>query len=66
MPLVLWCHSCCTSLCRACASADHASHKIKSQGEAKEQLVAEMQVELASMNKVKDLVRFATVIQEDG
>lgn len=32
---------------------EHASHKIKSQGEAKEQLVAEMQVELASMNKVK-------------
>ncbi|XP_066137861.1 uncharacterized protein [Euwallacea fornicatus] len=53
MPLVLWCHSCCTSLCRACAStAEHANHKIKSQAEAKEQLVTEMQVDLASMNKV--------------
>ncbi|KAL1497701.1 hypothetical protein ABEB36_008618 [Hypothenemus hampei] len=53
MPLVLWCHTCCTSLCRACAATtEHAGHKVKSQIEAKEHLVAEMQIDLASMNKM--------------
>lgn len=53
MPLVLWCHTCCAPVCRACAStAEHVNHKVKSQAEAKEQLVAEMQIDLASMNKM--------------
>ncbi|CAG9773917.1 unnamed protein product [Ceutorhynchus assimilis] len=53
MPLVLWCHSCCAPVCRACAATtEHVTHKIKSQGEAKDHLVAEMQIDLASMNKM--------------
>ncbi|XP_050308460.1 uncharacterized protein LOC126744911 [Anthonomus grandis grandis] len=53
MPLVLWCHSCGIPLCRACASTvEHTTHKIKPQGEAKEHLVAEMQIDLTSMNKM--------------
>ncbi|XP_060521217.1 uncharacterized protein LOC132698912 isoform X2 [Cylas formicarius] len=53
MPLALWCQTCCAPVCRACANtADHANHKIKSQNEAKDQLVAEMQIDLASMNKM--------------
>lgn len=53
MPLALWCHSCCSSVCRACATtSDHTNHQIKSQNEAKEQLVTEVQIDLASMNKM--------------
>jgi hypothetical protein len=43
MPLALWCHTCCNAMCRACASqTDHPGHQIKSQVEAKEQLVSEV------------------------
>ncbi|KAF7280487.1 uncharacterized protein LOC143198733 [Rhynchophorus ferrugineus] len=61
MPLVLWCHSCCAPVCRACAAtAEHANHKVKSHAEAKEQLVAEMQIDLASMNKMlSEIQRFS-------
>lgn len=53
MPLALWCHTCCSSVCRACATtSDHTNHQIKSQNEAKEQLVTELQIDLASMNKM--------------
>nr|CAH7741554.1 unnamed protein product [Callosobruchus chinensis] len=53
MPLALWCHSCCAPVCRACATtADHAHHQVKSQNDAKEQLVNELQIDLASMNKM--------------
>lgn len=53
MPLALWCHSCCSAVCRACATtSDHATHQIKSQSEAKDQLIAEIQLELVSMNKM--------------
>ncbi|XP_018323264.1 uncharacterized protein LOC108735685 [Agrilus planipennis] len=54
MPLALWCHTCCAALCRACASStnDHVNHQIKSQSEAKEQLVGEVQMDLVSMNKM--------------
>lgn len=53
MPLALWCHTCCSAVCRACATtSDHANHQIKSQNEAKDQLVTEIQMELVSMNKM--------------
>ncbi|CAH1383219.1 uncharacterized protein [Tenebrio molitor] len=53
MPLALWCHTCCSPVCRACATtSDHTTHQIKSQNEAKDQLIAELQVDLASMNKM--------------
>jgi hypothetical protein len=43
MPLALWCHTCCAAICRACATQqDHPGHQVKSQGEAKEQLVSEV------------------------
>lgn len=53
MPLALWCHTCCSPVCRACATtSDHSTHQIKSQNEAKDQLIAELQMDLASMNKM--------------
>lgn len=53
MPLALWCHTCCSSVCRACATtSDHTNHQIKSQNEAKEQLITEVQIDLAAMNKM--------------
>lgn len=53
MPLALWCHTCCAAVCRACATtSDHSNHQIKSQNEAKDQLVSEIQMELVSMNKM--------------
>lgn len=53
MPLALWCHTCCSSVCRACATtSDHTNHQIKSQNEAKEHLITELQIDLASMNKM--------------
>lgn len=53
MPLALWCHTCCSPVCRACATtSDHSTHQIKSQNEAKDQLIAELQMDLASMNKI--------------
>lgn len=45
MPLALWCHTCRAPVCRACATtADHQAHQVKSQAEAREQIVAELQV----------------------
>ncbi|XP_012539082.1 uncharacterized protein LOC105838226 isoform X2 [Monomorium pharaonis] len=53
MPLALWCGTCCTALCRACAShQDHPGHQIKSQNEAKEQLISEVQLEMITLNKL--------------
>lgn len=53
MPLALWCQNCGTGLCRACAAtSEHANHQIKSQTEAKDQLVAELKGDLASMSKM--------------
>lgn len=43
MPLALWCHTCCAAICRACATqSEHPGHQVKSQAEAKEQLVSEV------------------------
>lgn len=53
MPLALWCHTCCASICRACATqTDHPGHQIKSQSEAKEQLASDVQLELLAVNKM--------------
>ncbi|XP_022184410.1 uncharacterized protein LOC111043699 [Nilaparvata lugens] len=53
MPLALWCHTCCAAICRACATqAEHPSHQIKSQNEAKEQLASEVQLELLAVGKM--------------
>ncbi|XP_022916336.1 uncharacterized protein [Onthophagus taurus] len=53
MPLALWCHTCCAPVCRACATtSDHSGHQIKSHAEAKDQLVAELQMDVASMGKI--------------
>lgn len=43
MPLALWCATCCTALCRACATPqEHPGHQIKSQTDAKEQLISDV------------------------
>lgn len=53
MPLALYCHTCYAPLCRACANnSEHQNHQIKSQNEAKDQLIGEMQIDLAGMNKM--------------
>lgn len=59
MPLALWCHTCGNAICRACATpADHPSHQIRSQAEAKEQLVSDVQVEMVAVSKlVQDISR---------
>ncbi|CAH0563312.1 unnamed protein product [Brassicogethes aeneus] len=66
MPLALWCHTCCSPVCRACANtSDHSAHQIKSQVEAKDQLVAELQIDLASMNKMLGEIQRLAVQQRE-
>ncbi|KAF2902093.1 hypothetical protein ILUMI_04081 [Ignelater luminosus] len=66
MPLALWCHTCCSSLCRACAStSDHTNHQIKSQNEAKDQLVSEVQMDLVAMNKILSEIQRLTMQQRE-
>ncbi|XP_015190108.1 PREDICTED: uncharacterized protein LOC107073850 isoform X2 [Polistes dominula] len=62
MPLAFWCTTCCKALCRACATPqEHPGHQIKSQIDAKEQLVTEVQLELAAMGKLSlDIQRLAS------
>ncbi|KAK0168673.1 hypothetical protein PV327_002450 [Microctonus hyperodae] len=53
MPLTLWCSSCCLALCRACATPqEHPGHQIKTHIDAKEQLISDVQLELATMGKL--------------
>ncbi|XP_015608155.1 LOW QUALITY PROTEIN: uncharacterized protein LOC107273968 [Cephus cinctus] len=53
MPLALWCGTCCTTLCRACATPqEHPAHQIKSQTDAKDQLISEVQLELVTVGKL--------------
>lgn len=53
MPLALWCTTCLAPVCRACAStSDHATHQVKSQNEAKDQLITDLQIDLSSMTKL--------------
>lgn len=66
MPLALWCQTCCCSLCRACAAtSEHASHHVRSQNETKEQLAAELQMDLQSMNKMLGEVQRLAVQQRE-
>ncbi|KAJ8980436.1 hypothetical protein NQ317_001608 [Molorchus minor] len=66
MPLALWCHTCCSPVCRACATTtDHSTHQIKSQNEAKDQLIAELQIDLASMNKMLSEIQRLAVQQRE-
>nr|CAD7410315.1 unnamed protein product [Timema cristinae] len=66
MPLALWCHTCCAAICRACATQqDHPGHQVKSQGEAKDQLVSEVQMELVSMNKMLSEIQRLAMQQRD-
>ena len=45
MPLALWCGTCCAALCRACATPqEHPGHQIKSQTDAKEQLISDVNI----------------------
>ncbi|KAK9887862.1 hypothetical protein WA026_000170 [Henosepilachna vigintioctopunctata] len=66
MPLALWCTTCGSPVCRACATtSDHSNHQIKSQIEAKDQLIAELQVDLASMSKMlSEIQRLASQQRE--
>lgn len=66
MPLALWCNSCGSALCRACAAtSEHSNHQIKSQNEAKDQLVAELQIDLASMNKMLTEIQRLAIQQRE-
>lgn len=66
MPLALWCHTCCAAICRACATQqDHPGHQVKSQGEAKEQLVSEVQLELVAMGKMLSEIQRLAMQQRD-
>ncbi|XP_011497715.1 PREDICTED: uncharacterized protein LOC105362080 isoform X2 [Ceratosolen solmsi marchali] len=66
MPLALWCATCCTALCRACASPqEHPGHQIKSQTDAKEQLMSDVQLELAAMGKLSAEIQRLAMQQRD-
>ncbi|XP_067006586.1 uncharacterized protein [Anabrus simplex] len=66
MPLAFWCHTCCAAICRACATQqDHPGHQVKSQGEAKEQLVSEVHNELVAMNKMLAEIQRLAMQQRD-
>ncbi|XP_034939350.1 uncharacterized protein [Chelonus insularis] len=66
MPLALWCSSCCVLLCRACATPhEHPGHQIKTQSDAKEQLISDVQLELVTMGKLStEIQRLATQQRE--
>lgn len=64
MPLAFWCATCCKALCRACATPqEHPGHQIKSQIDAKEQLIAEVQLELVAMGKLSNEIQRLAVHQ---
>ncbi|XP_018392214.1 PREDICTED: uncharacterized protein LOC108771428 isoform X1 [Cyphomyrmex costatus] len=66
MPLALWCATCCTALCRACASPqDHPGHQIKSQTDAKEQLISDVQLELVTVGKLSTEIQRLAVQQRE-
>lgn len=66
MPLALWCTTCASPVCRACATtSDHSNHQIKSQNDAKDQLITELQVDLSSMTKMlSEIQRLASQQRE--
>ncbi|XP_014205321.1 uncharacterized protein LOC106637158 isoform X2 [Copidosoma floridanum] len=66
MPLALWCGTCCTALCRACATPqEHPGHQIKSQTDAKEQLMSDVQSELVSMGKLSAEIQRLAIQQRE-
>ncbi|XP_011302521.1 uncharacterized protein [Fopius arisanus] len=66
MPLALWCTTCCTPLCRACATPqDHPGHQIKTQTDAKEQLMSDVQLELVTMGKLSTEIQRLAMQQRD-
>ncbi|XP_063240540.1 uncharacterized protein LOC134541219 [Bacillus rossius redtenbacheri] len=65
MPLALWCHSCCVAICRVCGGQEHPGHQIKSQADAKEQLVNEVQMELVAMGKMLTEIQRLAMQQRD-
>ncbi|XP_015125296.1 uncharacterized protein LOC107047068 [Diachasma alloeum] len=66
MPLALWCTTCCTSLCRACATPqDHPGHQIKTQTDAKEQLISDVQLELVTMGKLSTEIQRLAMQQRE-
>ncbi|CAG9856967.1 unnamed protein product [Phyllotreta striolata] len=66
MPLALWCHTCGVPVCRACATTnDHLAHQVKSHSDAKDQLIAELQIDLSSMNKMLSEIQRLVVQQRE-
>ncbi|XP_044016291.1 uncharacterized protein LOC122857889 isoform X2 [Aphidius gifuensis] len=66
MPLALWCGTCCKALCRACATPqDHPGHQIKTQLDAKEQLISEVQLELSTMGKLSNEIQNLAIQQRE-
>ncbi|KAG7209635.1 hypothetical protein KM043_011282 [Ampulex compressa] len=66
MPLALWCGTCCTALCRACATPqEHPGHQIKSQTDAKEQLISDVQLELVAMGKLSTEIQRLAMQQRE-
>ncbi|XP_063980849.1 uncharacterized protein LOC135164430 isoform X2 [Diachasmimorpha longicaudata] len=66
MPLALWCTTCCASLCRACATPqDHPGHQIKTQTDAKDQLISDVQLELVTMGKLSAEIQRLAMQQRD-
>ncbi|KAK6623937.1 hypothetical protein RUM44_010793 [Polyplax serrata] len=66
MPYNMWCHTCHKPLCRMCLMrSEHPGHQLKTEGEAKELLVNEVQAELSSINKIiMDIQRLAIYQRE--
>lgn len=66
MPLALYCHTCLSPLCRACATTqEHTNHQIKSQNDAKDQIIAELQIDLAGMNKMLHEIQRLAIQQRE-
>lgn len=66
MPLALWCATCCTALCRACATPqEHPGHQIKSQTDAKEQLISDVQLELVAVGKLSTEIQRLAMQQRE-
>ncbi|XP_012256613.1 uncharacterized protein LOC105686407 isoform X2 [Athalia rosae] len=66
MPLALWCATCCSALCRACATPqEHPGHQIKSHTDAKDQLISDVQHELVAMGKLSTEIQRLVMQQRE-
>ncbi|XP_027847725.1 tripartite motif-containing protein 5 [Aphis gossypii] len=53
MPFSFWCYNCQQLLCRACGTqSDHMGHSIKSNNDARDHLISEVQVETIAIAKL--------------